>query len=301
MKKLLNFSRINTVEVDSTLKLSTPNPLLTIIVAVFNGRATLQQCIDSVAQQTYTNKELIIIDGGSRDGTVDLLEANRERISYWISEPDKGIYNAWNKGLSQAKGEWICFLGADDYFWDAQVLEQMTEQLIKLPASIRVAYGQIMLLNNDGKRLYPIGEPWEKIKDRFKQVMCIPHQGVMHRRSLFEQHGQFDESYRIAGDYELLLRELKTGGAVFIHNLIVAGMRQGGISNVPANALVTMQEFRSAQRMHGQRFPGWIWIAAMARVYLRLLLWRLLGERATRSALDIYRRMLGLPSYWTKT
>lgn len=276
------------------------SPLITVIVAVFNGAKTLQQCIDSVARQTYANKELIIIDGGSTDATVDLLKANQEKIGYWISEPDKGIYNAWNKGLTQTKGEWICFLGADDYFWDKEVLARMSSQLVMIPPDICVAYGQIMLLNNAGENLYPIGESWEKIKDRFMQVMCIPHQGVMHRRSLFEQNGKFDESFRIAGDYELLMRELKTGDAIFIPDLITTGMRQGGISSDPENTLVTMREIRLAQQMHGQYLPGWIWMAAMARVYMRLLLWRIFGEEVTRKALDIYRRMMGLPSYWTK-
>jgi glycosyltransferase involved in cell wall biosynthesis len=277
------------------------SPLITVIVAVFNGAKTLQQCINSVAHQSYPNKELIIIDGGSNDGTVDLLKANNEQIKYCISEPDKGIYSAWNKGLSQAKGDWICFLGADDYFWDAQVLERMAELLEKLPPDIRVVYSKIMLLNNDGEAMYPIGEPWGKIKDRFKQVMCIPHQGVMHRRSLFEKNGLFDESFRIAGDYELLLRELKKGDAIFIPDLITTGMRQGGISSNPENSLVTMRELRLAQQMHGQRLPGLIWLPAMARVYVRLLLWRILGEVVTRKVLDLYRRMMGLPSYWTKT
>lgn len=90
-------------------------PLITIIVAVFNGKATLQQCIDSVIQQTYSNRERIIIDGGSKDGTVELLEKNRSKFSYWIFEPDRGIYNAWNKGLEQAHGEWICFLGGGHF------------------------------------------------------------------------------------------------------------------------------------------------------------------------------------------
>ena len=277
------------------------SPLITVIVAVFNGAKTLQQCIDSVAHQSYPNKELIIIDGASNDGTVDLLKANNEQIKYWISEPDKGIYNAWNKGLSQAKGDWICFLGADDYFWDAQVLERMAAQLVMITPHIHVSYSQIMLLNNDGEILYPISEPWAKIKDRFQQVMCIPHQGVMHRRSLFELNGQFDESFRIAGDYELLLRELKKGDAIFIPDLITTGMRQGGISSDPANSLVSLREMRRAQQMHGQRLPSLIWLAAMARVYVRLLLWRILGEGVTRKVLDLYRRKMGLPSYWTKT
>jgi len=283
------------------LTLADPKPLLTVIVAVFNGAATLQQCIDSVAQQTYPNKELIIIDGGSRDGTVDLLEANREQIRYWISEPDRGIYNAWNKGLARAKGEWICFLGADDYFWDARVLERLAGQLEKLPPDIRVAYGQIMMVNSDGTSLYPVGEPWEKIRGRFRQVMCIPHQGAMHRRSLFEQHGQFDESFRITGDYELLLRELKVTNAFFMPDVITVAMRQGGISSAPANSLLLLREVRRAQRLHGQYFPGRFWLMAMMRVYIRLLLWNTLGERMARKALDLGRRMMGLPPFWTRT
>ena len=277
------------------------SPLISIIIAVFNGAKTLQQCIDSVTQQAYPNKELIIIDAGSTDGTVELLQANNDVISYWISEPDHGIYNAWNKGLVKANGDWICFLGADDFFWDAQVLDRMSKQLEMLPAAIRVAYGQIMLLSEDGESLYPVGESWQKIKTHFRQITCIPHPGAMHRRSLFEQNGRFDESFRIAGDYELLLRELKTGDAEFIPNLITVGMRQGGVSTNPANSLLAMREMRRAQRMHGYRLPGRLWLAAIARVYVRLLLCRIVGEGAARTILDMLRRMMGLPAYWTKT
>lgn len=275
--------------------------LISIIVAVFNDRATLQQCIDSVAQQTYPNKELIIIDGGSDDGTVDVLKANQEKIAYWISEPDRGIYHAWNKGLAQSTGEWIYFLGADDYFWDTQVLARMAEQLEKLPADIRVAYGQIMLLNAGGENLYPAGEPWGKIKGRFRKIMCIPHQSVMHRRSLFERHGPFDESFRITGDYELLLRELTTADAAFIPDLIITGMRQGGISSKPENSLALLREARRAQLMHGLNWPSRIWLRVTLNAYLRLLLWRLLGERRARQIFDWGRRIMGLPAFWTRT
>ena len=253
-------------------------PLITIIIAVFNGAKTLQQCIDSVSQQSYANKQLIIIDGGSTDGTVELLQANDQSISYWVSEPDKGIYNAWNKGLLQAKGEWICFIGADDYFWDSLVLERMSTQLLIVPLNIRVVYGQIMLLNIDGENLYKIGKPWLKVKKRFKQIMCIPHPGLMHRSSLFEQHGQFDESFRIAGDYELLFRELQTANAMFIPNLITIGMREGGVSSDPNNTLKAMQEIRLAQKINGQKLPGWFWILAMMKVYICQLL-RMVREK----------------------
>ena len=268
-------------------------PLISIVVAVYNGAKTLQQCIDSISHQTYPSKELIIIDGGSLDGTVELLRSNQENIAYWISEPDRGIYNAWNKGLLQAKGDWICFLGADDYFWDARVLDQVVSQLTTISPKINVAYGQIMLLSSDDEKLYAIGEPWGAVKNRFKQLMSIPHPGAMHRASLFRKYGNFDEAFRIAGDYEFLLRELNSNDAMFMPNLITIGMRQGGVSSDPANAVEAMREIRMAQRMHGQRLSGPIWLAAMVRVYVRLFLWRLFGARAASKVLDFVRRLTG--------
>ena len=275
-------------------------PLITIIIAVFNGAKTLQQCIASVAQQSYANKQLIIIDAGSTDGTVDLLKANNHTINYWVSEPDKGIYNAWNKGLLKAEGEWICFLGADDYFWDIHVLEKMTQELEKLPSEINIVYGQIMLLSENGDEMYVSGEPWLVAKQRFSQVPGIPHTGTMHKRAFFELHGMFDESFRIAGDYEMLLRELKAKDAMFIPNLILAGMRQGGMSSHPKNSLLSMKEIRVAQKMHGYRYPSALWIKALLRVYLRLLLSNILGDTLTSKLIDFFRKIMGLPAYWTK-
>lgn len=262
----------------------------------------MQQCIDSIARQTYLHKELIIIDGGSTDGTVEFLKANQQNISYWSSEPDQGIYHAWNKALVRTRGEWICFLGADDHFWDEHVLTRIAEQLERLSSSIRVVYGQIMLLNGRGEQLYTVGEPWERLKQPFRKSMCVPHPGMMHRRSLFEQHGGFDESFRIAGDYELLLRELKTADAVFVPKLVTVGMRQGeGKSSHPASTLRLLHETRRAQRMHGQRFPSSSWLFSMMKAYLRLLLWQVFGEPIARKTLDFGRRIIGQPAYWTRT
>lgn len=279
---------------------SAKHPMISIIVATYNVVMTLQQCISSIVGQAYENIELIIIDGGSTDGTVELLEINNHLISYWISESDKGIYNAWNKGLLQAKGEWICFIGADDFILDTQVIERIAIQLAMIPSNINVAYGQIMLLNNFGENLYAIGEPWGKVKERFKQIMSIPHPGLMHRRSLFEQNGNFDESFRIGGDYELLLRELKTADAVFIPDIITVGMRQGGLSSSPSNSIETLLEARRAQKMHGLPIPSLIWMVAITRVYFRLQLWNMLGEKRGKKLIDWVRKISGLPAYWTK-
>lgn len=276
-------------------------PLISIVVAVYNGKTTLQQCIDSVARQTYPNRELIIIDGGSKDGTVELLKDNSNKIKYWISEPDRGIFNAWNKGLTQAQGEWICFLGADDYFWDATVLERMAAQLENLPPSIRVAYGQIMMISVGGQISHLKGESWRQLKELFKQCMCIPHVGTMHRRSLFEQHGKFDESFRIAGDYELLLRELIAGDAVFFPETVTVAQRIGGISTDTGNYLNMLRETRRAQRTHGIFLTQSYFMKEIAKEYLRRLMWMVLGEQKARNLLDQRRRNKGLPPYWTKS
>jgi glycosyltransferase involved in cell wall biosynthesis len=277
-------------------------PLITVVVAVFNGSSTLQQCIDSVARQTYAKRELIVIDGASTDGTVELLRNNQNAISYWVSEPDRGIFSAWNKALKRAHGEWICFLGADDYLWDEKVLEQMSARLRDMPGDVDVAYGKIMIVNSKGDDIHLFGTSWDKVRSRFKQLMSIPHQATMHRRSLFQRHGDFDESFRIAGDYEFLLRELKSAEARFIPDVIVAAMRQGGgISSTPANAWVVLRETRKAQLKHGFRVPGAYYLLAASRLWLRSLLWNILGERSTRKMLDVGRRAMGLPPFWTKS
>ena len=277
-------------------------PLISVVVAVYNAKTTLQQCIDSFVRQSYAHKELIVIDGGSTDGSVELLEANRHALGYWLSEPDRGIYSAWNKALDHVNGEWICFLGADDYFWSEDALALMGPHLREVAPDVNVAYGEIRVVNGHGAVIHPVGAPWPEVRQRFRQLMSIPHQGTMHRHSLFRRHGRFDESFRIAGDYELLLRELKNGQACFIPDVVVAAMRQGGgISSTPRNAWVVLRETRQAQLKNGLYLPGIYWLLAVTRLGLRSALWHVFGERATRQALDLGRRVMGLPPFWTRT
>ena len=190
-------------------------PTISVIISVLNGSNTLQRCLDSVVAQTYPHVELIAIDGGSTDSTPEILRRNARELAYWLSEPDRGIYHAWNKGLAHARGEWITFLGADDYLWTSDVLERLSEVLIKAYPPIRVVYGQVVVINRLGEQMLHAGEEWGSVKHRFRQIMSVPHPGLMHHRSLFEEHGTFDESFRIAGDYDLLLRELWDNDARF--------------------------------------------------------------------------------------
>lgn len=275
-------------------------PLISVVVAVYNGVRTLGQCLDSVLQQTYPNVELIVVDGGSTDGTLELLRDRADLIAFWISEPDRGIYDAWNKGISKAKGDWICFLGADDYFWDSSVLEMTARQLVVLPMKIRVAYGKIMVVDEGCSQLYTSGQSWSDVGHRFRSLMCIPHPGTMHRASLFQRHGKFDESFRIAGDYDLLLRELMNGEAYYLDGIVTAGVRHGGVSTDESNALLAMWEIRRAQKKQGISFPPMLWSLTLIKIYIRLTLYKLVGERLTRRLLNLVRKCPGATHKWTE-
>ena len=274
--------------------------MISVVVSVLNGAGNLQQCVDSVLRQSHADRELIVIDGGSTDGTLDLIRRNSASLAYWVSEPDRGIYHAWNKALARARGDWICFLGADDYFWSSDALEKLAPVLAGAYPPVRVVYGQVALVNERGDETQRLGEPWDLVRDRFRQIMCLPHTGLMHHRGLFEAHGLFDESYRVGGDYEMLLRELRAGEARFVPGLVVAGMRHGGASTDPARSLEMILEFRRAQVEHGLVRPGRHWLAAHARARLLVWLWRLLGRRAAPYVFDALRLMTGKSPYWTR-
>ncbi len=171
------------------------------------------------------------MDGGSTDDSVKIIKDNSNRITYWESKPDRGIYHAWNKALSYAKGEWICFLGSDDFLWQDDVLEKMVSMLaLAKKKDIRLVYGRVVSIDKAGKVQNIFGMPWEKEKSIVSHQMP-PHPGLMHHSEIFKDYGGFDESFRIAGDYEFILRELTTKDAMFASEIIVAGVQYGGVSS----------------------------------------------------------------------
>lgn len=275
-------------------------PLITFVVAVFNASKTLQQCLSSVTKQSSKNFELVVIDGGSSDGSVDILRGQASHFSYWVSESDRGVYDAWNKALRHAQGEWICFLGADDYLWSSDVVQQICQKLADLSAQTLIAYGKIQLLDRDGNPMFELGEPWDKLENQFKKKMCLPHPAVLHRRSLFDTLGGFDPEFRIAGDYEFLIRSMKGQTPQFLGDLVVTAMRPGGLSSNPSNTIRGLKEAYRAQQKNGQKVLWLPRLMAWLRVYMRLIIMRLFGIRATSVLLDFGRRCMGLPAYWTK-
>lgn len=276
------------------------DPAITVIVATRNGAPLLQGLFDSLAAQTFHDFEVLVSDGASTDGTVPMLERASAILPLRVvSRADAGIYDAWNLALAHARGTWVCFLGADDRFADASSLARLDQAARTAPPGVGVVYGRVALVAASGAVLQVLGESWGDLRLRFRQVMCVPHPGAMHRRTLFEKHGRFDPTYRIAGDYEWLLRELKDHDALFVPETTVH-MRFGGVSAQPGRFVEALREVRRAQRAHGLPGPGREWWLAWVRASGRRVLATLLGEGGTRWLMDAGRRLRGLPPLWTR-
>jgi|SRR4051812_16899227 glycosyltransferase involved in cell wall biosynthesis len=232
---------------------------ISVVMATLNGEGGLQRALDSVAAQTYPHIELVVMDGGSRDGTVEILRRNDDRIAYWESSPDTGIFNAWNKGLDHVTGDWVCFLGADDWYAGPDVMAQVAAAIAEDGAAHRVYYGHMDKHHADGTIYRARERPWGKgRRRRFRQGVMVPHPAAIHDRSLFDEFGRFDESFTIAGDYELLLRVLKRGREAKLIDLLVVNMTAGGISQQPGNRIRIAREVYRARYKNGvARRPGW--------------------------------------------
>ena len=199
--------------------------MVSVVTAVFNGREHVAECIQSVIDQDYPQVEHIVLDGGSTDGTPEILERYNKHLAFWKSEPDSGVYDAWNKALSVARGEWIAFLGCDDVYLPGAISAYM-ELATRVPEAEFLS-SRARLEHSSGYSP-TFGGPW--LWPQFTYQMTTVHVGSMHRRSLFERVGLFDPSYKIAGDYEWMLRSRDTLKAAFTNEVTVV-MRAGGLSD----------------------------------------------------------------------
>ena len=285
--------------VDGRAAAKRDRPLISIIVAVLNGVSTLSHCIDSVAGQTLRDVELVIKDGASTDGTLEVLRKRASNIAHWETGPDAGIFAAWNNAIRAARGEWLLFLGADDYLHSDDALERASAHIAVSSPSVQVLYGRLEIVTHDGVVIDILGRPWPESRRQHMQMMALPHAAVLYRRNVFERFGLFDETYRIAGDYEFLLRALRASEARYMPDVLVASMQVGGLSLNPTQSWKALSETYRARRKHVSRWPAPLWLFAVAKVAVRITLWRILGEQHARRCLDFLRRLAGLPPYWT--
>lgn len=231
-------------------------PRLSIIIATWNAAQTLERCLRSIYDQDFTDWEILIADGASTDNTVSLIRRNRVRIAWWQSQPDNGIYDAWNQALLHARGEYVCFLGADDFFADDTALTTLFDAIGNQDYDLVSSRGR--LANADPKMSVDFGSAWDFRRFGPRSIVC--HPGLFHRRELFTIYGLFDSSYRIAGDLDFLLRlpeDMKT-----LHvDAVTVCIESAGISR--RNVLARLREQRIALsrcRRYGPIRAGIVWL-----------------------------------------
>jgi glycosyltransferase involved in cell wall biosynthesis len=176
---------------------------LSIITVNKNNASGLEKTIQSVIHQAYTDLEYIVIEGNSTDGSVETIKKYSTKINYWISEPDTGIYNAMNKGIRKARGEYCLFLNSGDWLIDITTIAKLFDEITHTEEA-GIYYTDCIATN------HPYFQPPKSININYLIVHNLNHQNTLIKRSLFLEHGLYDEEYRIAADYEFWLREFWT-------------------------------------------------------------------------------------------
>lgn len=229
---------------------------ISIITACYNSSSTLSDAINSVRNQSYSDIEYIIIDGGSADGSVEIIKKNSEYISKWISEPDKGIYNAINKGIKLASGNVIGLLHSDDLLADNLIIERIAKAFINSGAD--VLYGDLIYVSkSDTGKVFRYWKAGKYNKKKLLYGWMPPHPTFFVKKEIYDKIGGFDEKFKIAADYEFILRTLnyiKTQ-VVYIPEVITK-MRIGGASNKSlSNIILKSREDYFALKQNNFSFP----------------------------------------------
>lgn len=228
------------------------NPTISVVTAVYNRADTIGQALDVVQAQTWPHIEYVVIDGGSTDGTLQILNGRREMISLLISEPDDGIYDALNKGISRSTGDIIGLLHSDDFYADERVLERVAEAFTD--PVVDAVYGDLDYVAKDNSsRIIRRWRSGAYSRNRLAWGWMPPHPTLYIRRRVIDEWGVFDSRFRIAADYDAMLRYLAQGKIrlAYIPEVLVK-MRVGGESNRSlSHILLKSREDYAALRHNG--------------------------------------------------
>lgn len=241
---------------------------ITIITVCYNSSATLEKTIFSVAGQSYNNIEYIIIDGNSKDDTLNLIKKHEDKITRWISEPDHGLYDAMNKGISMATGDIVGILNSDDTFNSNFVLQEIVN--FHTTYGIDASVGNIVQHKEDEKvvRLYS-SKYWKP--DKLKIGFMPPHPSIFIKREMFEKYGNYKLGFTIGSDYELITRFfLKEKIRWKYSGIITTAMLVGGLSSsgLASYNLIT-KEIQKALVMNGILFSPF-------KIKMRIF-WKIVG------------------------
>ncbi len=248
--------------------------LVSIITASFNSEKTIGATFDSIIKQSFRPIQYIVIDGGSTDSTIQIIEEYKEvfkqnEIEFiYISEPDTGIYNAWNKGVQMATGKWLSFLGSDDVLLRG-ALKSMAHYANRHPNCDFISAKARMVRGEQHVRDF--GQPWKW--RTFKREMKTLHAAGWHNRQYFSKYGFFDEQFKIVGDYELLLRAGSNLKVDFVDQFVVK-MGSDGVSSRLVKA--SLKEVKKAKvknkvrsRMLSEVDYWWVLLKIKIRQYVQ--------------------------------
>lgn len=247
---------------------------VTVVVAVKNGVDTLEACLDSILSQEGPKVGVIVVDGNSTDGTLEILERYRPRLSAVLNDANLGVYDAWNRAVELCRSPWIAFLGCDDRYSDIFALAKLLGAAQKAQDQPVFVYSKVSFRNTAGQELMVMGEPWEKAKAQLAYQMSVLHCGALHARELFDAGG-FDTSFRIVGDYEFLYRQRDRLGAVFVDEPLVLA-RLGGLSTRSDLAITQKLEVKRIFKIHRAGFfANLYWYLGMSATLASLALARI--------------------------
>ena len=217
--------------------------LISIVTVVWNAKDLIERTILSVLGQTYNEVEFIVIDGGSTDGTLDVVRRYDTKIDYWTSEPDKGIYDAMNKGVDRAGGEWVLFLNAGDVFCDSEVLKNVVQDI---PPDAEVVYGGHQEDYEGGYRSIRTAGP---ISDLWKG-MIFSHQAMLVKTSLIKRY-KFNVASRIAADYEFIYSLYQQRRRFHRTQIVISRVLADGFS-ASRNLRLSLDQWRIARNYTDQ-------------------------------------------------
>ncbi len=280
-------------------------PIIALVIATFNSEKTLGQCLDSIIQQTYPHKKILIIDGKSTDNTLKIIRQYERHIDFWVSEKDNGVYDAWNKALFNMPldVDWIQFLGSDDYLFDPTVLERIACNLTQVPDDCLLAHTKVMVKYPSGAQEI-VGRAFDRelfFKTGNMVDAATIQIGFFHHRKLFERYGFFNDSFKICADLDFFFRCLKTEDSLFIEDVIAAVHVLGGLSSSAALAYKSFCEKEAIFEGHGffvqHDMPYYL---RKTSCFIKQWMYENLGEAATVKLIDIVRKLSGSKPLKTK-
>jgi glycosyltransferase involved in cell wall biosynthesis len=205
---------------------------ISIITVVYNNERTIKDALESVLGQTYGDIEYVIIDGKSKDNTVSIIKEYEDKLGYFVSEKDNGLYDAMNKGIQSATGDVIGILNSDDLYQDSDVIADVMKQFLA-DSDLDILYGNLVYVKSEDTNVVVRNWKSKQYYDKFFENGNVPpHPSLFVKRSVYDKVGVFNLDYKLAADYELMFRMLKkhTFKIRYIDRLIVK-MRLGGATN----------------------------------------------------------------------